>query len=184
MVADHSVDAGKINANGISNGDSCPPDRSVSCRTGSPIALVAATIRATSVSPNCNPGRPVTAFYIHGASDPLAPFTGGLMTAGGTSGGTILSHFQTIDRWEALNRCNSTPVTTDLPDVANDGTTIRQRAYSGDANGSEVLSYVLLNNVHTWPQGCQYLGESVIGLTSQDMNANKVISSFLKRFKL
>jgi polyhydroxybutyrate depolymerase len=106
------------------------------------------------------------------------------MTAGGTAGGTILSHFQTIDRWVGLNRCNTSPVTTDLPDIANDGTTIKQRVYSGGTNGSEVVSYVVLNGGHTWPQGYQYLGESVIGLTSQDMNANEVIWAFFKRFKL
>lgn len=80
------------------------------------------------------------------------------MIAGGTVGGTILSYFQTIDRWVALNRCNITPVMTDLPDIANDDMTVKQRVYSGGANGSEVVSYVVQNGGHSWPQGCQYLG--------------------------
>ena len=148
------------------------------------IAVVAATMESTSVSPNCNPNRPVPAIYIHGTADPLVPFTGGLMTAGGTAGGTILSHFQAIDRWVGLNRCNNNPVVSDLPDIANDGTTVKQRVYSGSIVGSEVVSYVVLNGGHTWPLGFQYLSESIIGLTSQDMNANEVIWAFFKRFRL
>ena len=49
------------------------------------------------------------------------------MTAGGTAGGTVLSHFQAIDKWVTINGCNPTPTVTDLPDISNDGTTIKQR---------------------------------------------------------
>ncbi|MFN4891000.1 MAG: phospholipase, partial [Bacteroidota bacterium] len=60
---------------------------------------------------------------------------------------------------------------------------IKQRVYSGGTNGSEVVSYVVLNGGHTWPQGYQYLSESIIGKTSQDMNGCEVIWTFFKRFK-
>jgi polyhydroxybutyrate depolymerase len=185
MIANHSVDANSIYATGISNGGfmasrlGCELSNRIAA-----IAVVAATMESTSVSPNCNPNRPVPAIYIHGTADPLVPFTGGLMTAGGTAGGTILSHFQAIDRWVGLNRCNNNPVVSDLPDIANDGTTVKQRVYSGSIVGSEVVSYVVLNGGHTWPRGFQYLNESIIGLTSQDMNANEVIWAFFKRFRI
>jgi polyhydroxybutyrate depolymerase len=146
------------------------------------IAVDAATIEATTIAPSCNPGRPVPAIYIHGTTDPLVPFVGGQMTAGGTAGGTVLSHVQAIDKWVSINGCNTTPTITDLPDIANDGTTITQRIYSGGTNGSEVVSYVILNGGHTWPQGPQYLPEAIIGKTSQDMNACEVIWTFFKRF--
>ena len=61
--------------------------------------------------------------------------------------------------------------------------TIKQRVYSGGTNGSEVVSYVILNGGHTWPKGYQYLSELIIGKTSQDMNACEVIWTFFKRFK-
>lgn len=185
MIANHSVDANRIYATGISNGGfmasrlGCELSNRIAA-----IAVVAATMEANSVSPNCNPNRPVPAIYIHGTADPLVPFAGGVMTAGGTAGGTILSHFQAIDRWAALNRCNNSPAVYDLPDIAVDGTTVKQRVYSGGTNASEVVSYVVMNGGHTWPQGFQYLSESVIGLTSQDMNANDVIWAFFKRFRL
>ena len=183
MINNYSVDEKKIYATGISNGGFM--STRLGCELSNRIAAIAvnaATIEATTIAPNCKPNRPVPALYIHGTTDPLVPFLGGQITAGGTAGGTILSHFQVIEKWVALNGCNSTPTITDLPDIANDGTTIKQRVYSGGANGSEVVSYVVLNGGHTWPQGYQYLNEAIIGKTSQDMNACEVIWTFFKRF--
>jgi polyhydroxybutyrate depolymerase len=183
MINNYSVDGTKIYATGISNGGFM--SSRLGCELSNRIAAIAvdaATIEATTIAPNCNPGRPVPAIYIHGTSDPLVPFTGGQMTAGGTAGGTVLSHFQAIDKWVNINGCNSTPTITDVPDIASDGTTIKQRVYSGGINGSEVVSYVVLNGGHTWPQGYQYLNEAIIGKTSQDMNACEVIWAFFKRF--
>ena len=183
MINNYSVDGTKIYATGISNGGFM--SSRLGCELSNRIAAIAvdaATIEATTIAPNCNPGRPVPAIYIHGTTDPLVPFTGGQMTAGGTAGGTVLSHFQAIDKLVAINGCNTTPTITDLPDIANDGTTIKQRVYSGGTNGSEVASYVVLNGGHTWPQGYQYLNAAIIGKTSQDMNACEVIWTFFKRF--
>ena len=183
MITNYPVDGTKIYATGISNGGFM--SSRLGCELSNRIAAIAvdaATIESTTIAPSCNPGRPVPAIYIHGTTDPLVPFTGGQMTAGGTAGGTVLSHFQAIDKWVTINGCNTTPTITDLPDIANDGTTIKQRVYSGGTNGSEVVSYVVLNGGHTWPQGYQYLNEAIIGKTSQDMNACEVIWTFFKRF--
>lgn len=183
-IANLSVDGTKIYATGISNGGFM--SSRLGCELSNRIAAIAvdaATIEATTIASSCNPGRPVPAIYIHGTTDPLVPFTGGQMTAGGTAGGTVLSHFQAIDKWITINGCNTTPTITDLPDIANDGTTIKQRVYSNSTNGSEVVSYVITNGGHTWPQGYQYLSELIIGKTSQDMNACEVIWSFFNRFR-
>jgi polyhydroxybutyrate depolymerase len=183
MIANYSVDGTKIYATGISNGGFM--SSRLGCELSNRIAAIAvdaATMEATTIAPSCNPGRPVPAIYIHGNTDPLVPFVGGQMTAGGTAGGTILSHFQAVDKWVSINACSTTPIITDLPDIANDGTTIKQRVYAGGTNGSEVVSYVVLNGGHTWPQGYQYLPENIIGKTSQDMNACEVIWTFFKRF--
>ena len=181
-IANLSVDGTKIYATGISNGGFM--SSRLGCELSNRIAAIAvdaATIEATTIASSCNPGRPVPAIYIHGTLDPLVPFTGGTVSPG--AGGTAISHFQAIDKWITINGCNTTPTITDLPDIANDGTTIKQRVYSNTTNGSEVVSYVILNGGHTWPQGYQYLNELIIGKTSQDMNACEVIWSFFKRFR-
>lgn len=184
LVLNYSADETRMFATGISNGGfmSSRLGCELSTRIAA-IAVVAATMEALTIAPGCNPGRPVSAMYIHGTSDPLVPFTGGEMTASGTAGGTILSHFQAIDKWVSINSCSSSPVTSDLPDIANDGTTIKRRVFSGGTDGSEVVSYVILNGGHTWPQGYQYLNEAIIGKTSQDMNACEVIWEFFSRFQ-
>ncbi|MEI7423921.1 MAG: PHB depolymerase family esterase [Prolixibacteraceae bacterium] len=184
MITNYSVDGARIYATGISNGGFMTSR--LGCELSNRIAAIAvdaATIEATTITPGCNPGRPVPAIYIHGTADPLVPFSGGEMTAGGTAGGTVLSHFQAVDKWVKINGCNPIPTVNDLPDIANDGTTIKQRVYASGTNGSEVVSYVVLNGGHTWPQGYQYLSELIIGKTSQDMNASEVIWTFFKRFK-
>ena len=181
MINNYSVEGTKIFATGISNGGFM--SSRLGCELSNRIAAIAvdaATIEATTIAPNCNPGRPVPAIYIHGTTDPLVPFTGGTVSPG--AGGTAISHFQAIDKWITINGCNTTPTITDLPDIANDGTTIKQRVYSNSTNGSEVVSYVILNGGHTWPQGYQYANEAFIGKTSQDMNACEVIWAFFKRF--
>jgi len=182
MMSNYSVDGTKIYATGISNGGFM--SSRLGCELSNRIAAIAvdaATIEATTIAANCNPGRPVPVIYIHGTLDPFVPFMGGTVSPG--AGGTVISHFQAIDKWVAINGCNSIPTVTDLPDIANDGTTIKQRVYSGGTNGSEVVSYIVMNGGHTWPQGYQYLNEAIIGKTSQDMNACEVIWTFFKRFK-
>jgi len=183
MITNYPVEVTKIYVTGISNGGFM--SSRLGCELSNRIAAIAvdaATIEATTIASNCNPGRPVPALYIHGTADPFVPFIGGEVIASGTAGGTVVSHFQAIDKWISINGCNPTPIVTDLPDIANDGTTIKRRVYSGGINGSEVVSYVILNGGHTWPQGYQYLNESIIGKTSQDMNACEVIWAFFKRF--
>jgi polyhydroxybutyrate depolymerase len=182
MITNYSVDGTKIYATGISNGGFM--SSRLGCELSNRIAAIAvdaATIESTTIAPSCNPGRPVPAIYIHGTLDPLVPFMGGTVSPG--AGGTAISHFQAIDKWITINGCNTTPTITDLPDIANDGTTIKQRVYSNSTNGSEVVSYVVTNGGHTWPQGYQYANEAFIGKTSQDMNACEVIWAFFKRFK-
>jgi polyhydroxybutyrate depolymerase len=181
MINNHSVDGTKIYATGISNGGFM--SSRLGCELSNRIAAIAvdaATIEATTIASNCNPGRSVPALYIHGTTDPFVPFSGGTVSPG--AGGTVISHFEAIDKWVTINGCNTTPTITDLPDIANDGTTIKQRVYSGGTNGSEVVSYVIANGGHTWPQGYQYANEAFIGKTSQDMNACEVIWTFFKRF--
>lgn len=184
MISKYKVDGSRIYATGISNGGfmssrlGCELSNKIAA-----IAVVAATIEATTIALNCKPLNPVPAMYIHGTNDRLVPIIGGEMTAGGTAGGTILSHLQTISKWVAINKCNTIPVNTDLPNIANDGTTVKQRTYGNGTNGSEVVSYVIENGGHTWPQGFQYLNEIIIGKTSQDLNACEVIWSFFKKFK-
>lgn len=184
MIANFPADGSRMYATGISNGGfmSARLGCALSDRIAA-VAVVAATMEATTIAPACNPGRPVPVIFIHGTSDSFVPFTGGEMTASGTAGGTVLSHFQAVDKWVSVNNCSAVPDVSDVPDVASDGTTVKRRIYGGGTDGSEVVSYVVLGGGHTWPSGAQYLPEGIIGKTSKDLNASEVIWTFFKRFR-
>lgn len=180
MVTNYNVEPGKIYATGLSSGGF------MTSRLGSElsnkiaaIASVAGTFERNTIYPDCNPGNPVPAIYIHGTDDPLVPFNGGDIPG---NQGYCVSHLQAVAKWVAVNGCNTNPTITNLPDISNDGTTIKESKYTSGTNGSEVVSYIVTNGGHTWPQGYQYLPRVIIGKTSQDMNACEVIWQFFKRF--
>jgi polyhydroxybutyrate depolymerase len=180
MVANYGVNNSKIYVTGISNGGFM--SSRLGCELSDRIAAIAVDAASIEegIANSCNPKNPVPAMYIQGTLDPLVPFNGGVVTPG--AGGTAISHTQAITKWITLNNCSTTPIVTNLPDSANDGTTIKQRVYTNTTNGTEVVSYVVLNGGHTWPQGYAYLPESIIGITSQDMNACEVIWKFFKKY--
>jgi polyhydroxybutyrate depolymerase len=55
---------------------------------------------------------------------------------------------------------------------------IKKTQYSSGNKGSEVVSYIVQNEGHTWPQAAQVIAEFLVGKTSQDMNTNEVIWAF------
>ncbi len=179
MTTNYNIDTKKIFATGISNGGFMASR--LGCELSDKItavAVVAASIEQ-GVANSCNPNTKMPTLYIQGTLDGFVPFLGGVVSPG--AGGTAISHVQAITKWITINNCQATPVTTNLPDIANDGTTIVQRKYSNTLTGAEVLSYVVANGGHTWPQGGQYLPESIIGKTSQDINGCEEIWQFFKR---
>lgn len=183
-VANYSADASKVYATGLSSGGFM--STRLACELSTRIAAIAAvgaSIEANSIFPNCNPSKPTPAIYIHGTSDPLVPFDGGAIAGSGDKGGFCVSHQEALSKWVSINKCNSTPQLSTLPDIAADGTTITKRAYSDGIDGTQVVGYEVINGGHTWPQGYQYAPALLVGKTSQDMNACEVIWAFFKQFK-
>ncbi len=178
MVVNYAVENRKIYATGISSGGFMASR--LGCELSDRIAAIAVDVASfeEGIYNNCNPNNPVPAMYIQGTSDPFVPINGG--NIGG--GGIAVSHIQAITKWVSKNNCQTTSITTNLPDIAIDGTTIIEKKYTGGTNGSEVVSLVVNNGGHTWPQGWQYLPETTIGKTTQDINGCEVIWAFFKKF--
>lgn len=134
------------------------------------IALVAGTM-SNGLSAACGPASPRPIMFIDGTADPIVPYSGGRLG--------VMSAPDAYARWLSLHNCNAaSTMTTALPDVANDGTTISVARNAGCGSGGEVRLYTVNNGGHTWPGGSQYLPESMIGKTSADLNANDEIWSF------
>jgi len=177
LVAYYSVNENAVFVTGISNGAFMASR--LGCELSNRIkafASVAGTIEANTIALNCNPNTPVSALYIHGTADEFVPFNGGEMEAG--DGGFITSHWEAITKWNEINNSSATPIITNLPDIANDNTTIIKTKYQGE-NNSEVISYVVENGGHTWP-GAAGGFDFFLGNTSKDMNAKQVIWDFFE----
>ena len=66
--------------------------------------------------------------------------------------------------------------------LSDDGTTIRTFEYVNCTGGATVLLYVVEGGGHTWPGGSQYLPESIIGRTSNEIDGMETIWAFLSQF--
>lgn len=128
----------------------------------------------------CGPDKALDVLVIHGTADPAWPYDGG---ESGTplDKGIMVSIPATVSGWAALNGCVATPKAETSNQVASDQTDVTKQTYGGCKNGSRVIAYIINGGGHTWPQGNQYLSESRIGKTSQDINANVLMVEFFSR---
>ncbi len=64
------------------------------------------------------------------------------------------------------------------------GMETKVETYDGCQQGAQVVSYSVKGGGNTWPGGEQYEVEKQVGKTSQDLNANETIWSFLASKKI
>lgn len=140
------------------------------------IAVVAATM---NIAEGYELEKPMPVMYIHGTNDHIIPFNGGKKF-----GREMYSHNQIIKKWVTLNDCNPTPIITQIPDNANDGTSVVKEEYSNPKSGFKVIGYTINNGGHTWPGGKQYAPKFIVGKASRNLNACQVIWDFFKSYQL
>jgi polyhydroxybutyrate depolymerase len=176
LETDYSIDPSRVYATGLSNG-ALFAER-LGCDLSdriSGIAPVAGPLPA-AIAPDCAPAEPVSVLLIHGTEDPVVPYGGGEVR--GRVGGAVLSAQQTLATWAAIDGCVGTPQTSNLPDVAGDGTAVSVQRYADCAAGSAVSLYTVAGGGHTWPGGEQYFPVRLIGRTSSQFNAGDTIWQF------
>lgn len=179
LTVEFNVDPSRIFSTGISNGAMMSyrlavelPDKMAA------IAPVAGALPLDLFSYNIS-DEPVSVCVISGTHDPLVPWDGGLVGTPRNPRGIVISVPDSVLFWVTHNHCSGTPNITLLPDTdPNDHTWISQELYSNGLQNTEVTLYTVYNGGHTWPDGYQYLPESLVGRTSHDINANEVIWEF------
>ncbi len=181
-----NVDKQRVYVTGISNG--ALMSNRLACEMSDKITAIATVSGSMPqrILPSCRPSRPISVLSINNDKDRLMPFSGGYVTGpfGGRKLGKVLSASATMAFWSKHNHCSTSPVVTREPDIdERDGTQIRKETYPDCKSGTEVVMYVVENGGHTWPGGDQYLGEWLVGKTSRDMDASKVIWDFFERLK-
>jgi len=120
----------------------------------------------------CAPSRPVSVMAVHGTSDPVVPFDGGVMNGrGGAS--DIVSAPALAERWRAIDGCPGPLVA----DAAGSGE-VQQMTAAGCAGNTEVTLVRINGGGHTWPAGRFALPVDVVGPTSFAIDASAATAQF------
>jgi len=179
-----NIDSKRVYVTGMSNGAmmtlrlGCELSHKITA-----IAPVAGNMPFNFLS-DCSPDSVLSVMLIEGTDDPLMPYEGGDVTGpfGVVKLGKVLSAEQTIGLWANSNKCISSPVTMEEPDLdPMDGTLVHKLIYNSCEDSTEVILYTIEHGGHTWPDGYQYLSSGIIGRTCRDINANEIIWAFFKR---
>jgi poly(3-hydroxybutyrate) depolymerase len=120
---------------------------------------------------------PVPVIHFHGTADDFAPFDGG--KGKGVSGTDFFSVEHSVWTWVAANRCPKEPRVEQLPDKANDGTTVTRKTYGPGTNGTEVVLVVIHGGGHTWPGHQPLLG--FLGKSTKNVSANDLMWDFFQK---
>ncbi|HLV98380.1 MAG TPA: PHB depolymerase family esterase [Ktedonobacterales bacterium] len=181
LASQYKVDRSRVYVTGISNGGFM--SERLACDLSNKVAAVA-TVAAplpVGLAASCAPKRPVPFLLMQGTADPLVPVQGGTVLG---ERGTVISASATIQKWVGIDGCPSPPATGQEPDTAHDGTRVSYQLYSGCGDKSAVALYLVAGGGHTWPGGLQYLPVSLVGKTSQDIDAGEVIWAFFQPHRL
>ncbi len=173
LVQNDRIDPARVYATGISNGAIL--SHCLACELSDKITAIASVAGTlpTNVAQNCRPSRPIAVLMIHGTKDPLILWEGGTGNKKGQIGGSTLSVTETIQFWASKNGCGTIPQSTPVTDSMDDGTTTMREEYCPNA-----ILYKVIEGGHTWPGGRQYKPETIIGKTSRDFEATKLIWEF------
>jgi polyhydroxybutyrate depolymerase len=169
------ADSSRVYITGMSNGGFMTSR--LACELYDRIAAIAVVGASMDIGQEPNHALPV--MYIQGTDDPLVPFGGGEITKG--AGGMVYSHQEIVQKWMAIDKCDPKPVITNLPVVANDGTSVTEEEYSGPG-GLKVVSYTLNGAGHAWPDTKIILPRFFAGKPCDNLDACKVIWDFLKNY--
>lgn len=174
-----SVDTSRIYAAGLSEGGFM--SLRLGCALGDRIAAVAAVGAAMPKTMICLPPRPVPLAMINGTSDPVVPYGGGTEHNLSLS---VVSVEDSAKAWAKIDRCEEKPEKSKLPAHEKGGMETKVDTYTACQQNAAVVLYSVKGAGNTWPGGEQYEVEKTVGKTSQDLNANEIIWSFLVTKKI
>ncbi len=166
-----AVDPKRVYATGMSNGGfMC---YRLAAELSERIAAIA-PVAGTLAVERCEPKRPVPVMHFHGTADTMVPFTG--PNARSPRFLKFKNVEQTVQTWVTINGCPNEPTTTELPDIAHDGTKVKRMVYGPGKDGSEVVLFTIEGGGHTWPG--QEPPVRFIGKSTKNISANDLIWEF------
>jgi polyhydroxybutyrate depolymerase len=93
----------------------------------------------------------------------------------------IVGFYEAVHDFLNIDHCTDKFVSVSIPDSVNDGTSSIRKYYGNCQDEAQVVGIVVKNGGHTWPGAPKIRKKMVVGKTSYDFNASKVIWAFFKR---
>jgi polyhydroxybutyrate depolymerase len=179
LATHYSVDTRRIYATGLGEGGFMA--LRMGCSMADRVAAIAVVGAAMPRMLNCVPSRPVPALLMNGTDDPIVPYDGGRYKDGLLH---LLSAEDSAKEWARLNHCSAKPSESKLPSLKEGGKDTRVYIFDDCQENAQVALYSVKGGGHTWPGGEQYMTEKEVGKTSNALNANETIWSFLVTRKI
>lgn len=172
MAANYSIDPLRIYTCGFSAGGFM--SHLLACQLNNKIAAAGSVAGAMSTAAfnQCSPARPVAFMQIHGTSDAIVGYNGGVGNQ---------SVDQVLNLWTSRDSCAQPAGVTPLPDLVSEGSTVERHVWSPCASGTRVELLKILNGGHTWPGAT---GASGLGNTNRDISASVELWRFFSGFSL
>jgi polyhydroxybutyrate depolymerase len=173
LSIEYNIDLTRIYANGLSNGGGM--SALLGCALSERIAAVGSVSGAYLFSPDdCDRSRPMPMIAFHGTSDPIVPYQGGPSSSFDLPFPLIP---EWIQGWAERNGCALTP--RELPEQGE----VSGIRYTDCEQDAEVIFYTIMGGGHSWPGG-QPLPEWIVGHTTQDIDATRVMWEFFQGYSL
>jgi polyhydroxybutyrate depolymerase len=182
LTSRYDIDRSRIFATGVSNGGIfC---HYLAARASDLFAGIAPIIggMAEPVAKTFNPSHTISLLVIQSDADPFVPINGGPI-AGSDRRGRVIATDEMLKKYLDHNGINAEPKVEQLPDIdPHDGTVTVVYRWPPGRNGVRVEYYLVKGGGHTVPGigGGGMLREALVGKTSRDFNALKVIWNFFK----
>jgi polyhydroxybutyrate depolymerase len=180
VASRHEIDRSCVFATGISNGGMM--SHRLAADAPDMVAAIAPVAGGLPVamSESFAPKLPVSILVIQGDADPIVPFDGGEVVAGGKKRGQVLPTNETIGKYVACNGNPHEALLATLDTDPADDTSVEIMRYPAGRGGARTELHVVKGGGHTWPGRPRYFPEAVIGKVSQDFSATEAIWEFFQ----
>jgi polyhydroxybutyrate depolymerase len=179
LASEGAIDPARVFFAGVSNGGAMT--LRIVCQAPELVAGAAVVIMNQPVGLDCPDGPPVPLMFIHGANDPLVPFSGGpITTIRKKDRGSVLSAGETLARYALRNRCGAWEEIAITDHFPNDGTLVRLHTYRGCEQ--PLRQFIIDGGGHTWPGNKNHRWvDKLLGRTSVDISATFEIEAFFTK---
>lgn len=177
LTKNYNIDPNQIFLTGFSNG------ASMCFLAGAKLNTLVAAVAPVAGACWIEPGQlqpPVSLCYITGTCDPLNKIEGGEATLANGKSDKVRAKAKppvrdSIGKWLTACHLKQSPAHESLVDG------VHKQLFGPDENGTEVIYITVADTGHTWPGGRSLLPESMVGKTSNRLNATDEIWEFFHR---